>query len=142
MVKSWGWVVACEIILSSPGTRNRGTLYFPIPFSHFHFPIPNSPSQSPVPNPRPRPSPSPSRLTIYLQGLAFLGANQTTAYANFTPPGDYRHMRLFRDVSSEDVETQKLDMMPGFRFTWWYSGTEVTPDNKFKDENITKQFVR
>ena len=65
-------MVAPGIILSSPGTGNRGTLYFhshfPIPIFPFPFPIPNSPSpsQSPVPNPRPRPSPSPSRLTIII----------------------------------------------------------------------------
>ena len=44
--------MACEIILSSPGTGNRGTLYFlfsHFPFSHSPFPIPYSPI--PVPNP-------------------------------------------------------------------------------------------
>ena len=45
-------------------------------------------------------------------------------------------------LTIRDVETQKLDVMPGFRFSWWYSGAEVTPDNKYKDEEITKQFVR
>ena len=50
----WWWVVvACEIILSSPGTGCRGTLYFPFPFSHFHFPIPISHPQSPGPGPVP-----------------------------------------------------------------------------------------
>ncbi len=76
-----------EIILSSPGTGNRGTLYFlfshfPIPHSfqsqspipvpnpstqsqyqsQYPIPVPNpsTQSQSPVPNPRPRPKPSPS----------------------------------------------------------------------------------
>ena len=46
-----------------------------------------------------------------------------------------------RDVSSEDVEAQMLDVMPGFKFSWWYSGEEVTPENKFKDDEMTKQFV-
>ena len=65
--------------------------------------------------------------------------------ANFTPPGPdsyspfpYRSVKLSRDVSSEDVESQRLDVMPGFRFSWWYSGAEVTPDNRFKDEKMTK----
>ena len=34
MVKSYEWWVACEIILSSPGTGGRDTLYF---YSHFTF---------------------------------------------------------------------------------------------------------
>ena len=42
----------------------------------------------------------------------------------------------------DDVDTQKLNVMPSFRFTWWYSGDEVTPDNKHKDYEMTKQFVR
>ena len=71
-----------------------------------------------------------------------LDADQTTAFTNFTPPVESRFMRLSRDVSSEDVETQKLDVVPGFKFTWWYSGAEVTPDDKYKDEEMTKQFVR
>ena len=51
-----------------------------------------------------------------------LDADQTTAFTNFTPPVESRFMRLSRDVSSEDVETQKWDLMPGTRFSWWYSG--------------------
>ena len=51
-------------------------------------------------------------------------------------------MYLSRDLTSEEVKTQKLDVMPGFRFSWWYLGTEVTPDNKYKDKEMTQQFVR
>ena len=70
-----------------------------------------------------------------------LEANQTTAYRNFTP-GYIEYISLIRDVSSEDVRTQKLDVMPGFKFTWWYTGAEVTPVSKFKDDEMTKHFVR
>ena len=66
----------------------------------------------------------------------------TTAYTNYTSPDYYRYMWLTRVVSSEEVESQKLNMMPGFRFSWWYSGAEVTPDNKYKNTEITQQFVR
>ena len=66
----------------------------------------------------------------------------TTAYRNFTPPRFQRKFELFRDVSSEDVDKMELEMMPGFRFSWWYTGAEVTPDPKYKDEQITKHFVR
>ncbi len=68
-------------------------------------------------------------------------ADQTTAYTNSTPTKS-RVMDLSRDVSSEDVETQRLDLMPGFKFSWWYTGAEVSPDNIYKDNETTKQFVR
>ena len=35
----------------------------------------------------------------------------------------------------------KLEMMPGFRFSWWYTGAGVTPDPKYKDKQITKQGI-
>ena len=83
-----------------------------------------------------------SKDIVYIHYTTDLEADQTTAFTNFTPPVRYRVMRLHRDVSSEDVETQRLDFMPGFRFSWWYSGAEVTPDKKYKDEDLTKQFFR
>ena len=75
-------------------------------------------------------------------GLGNLDADQTTAYKNFTPSGNTKRMDLSRDVSSEDVEAQRLDLMPGFKFSWWYTGAEITPYNKFKDNEMNKQFVR
>ncbi len=80
--------------------------------------------------------------TANIEGLGDLDADQKTAYTNFTPPIYFRSMSLYRRVSSEGVETQKLDVMPGFKFSWWYSGAEVTPDNRYNDDEITKQFVR
>ena len=56
-VVGWWWWVACEIILSSPGTG--GTLYF---YSHFPFPIPIS-NTIPIPIP-PSPSPSPFPIPV------------------------------------------------------------------------------
>ena len=46
-------------------------------------------------------------------------------------------MQLERDVHPADVMRQKLDLMPGFRFTWYYSGMDVKPepDHKYKYEN-------
>ena len=84
--------------------------------------------------------PSGSKDEVYMD--AYLDAEQTTVYKNFTPPVFRRYMTLQRDVSYKDVETQKLDLMPGFRISWWYSGEEFTPDNKYKDNWMTKKFVR
>ena len=62
-----GWVVAHEILLSSPGTG--GTFYslFSILFQGPRSQVPSPKSQVPSPKsqvPSPSPSPSPSRLTI------------------------------------------------------------------------------
>ena len=69
-------------------------------------------------------------------------ADQTTVYKNFTTYVESRYMILIRYVNSEDLKSQKLDAMPGFRFSWWYSGAEVTPEKKYKDKEINKQYVR
>ena len=79
---------------------------------------------------------------VYIEELAYLGADQTMAFTKYTPPVEFRVMFLSRVVSSGDVEKQRLDVMPGFRFSWWYSGGEVTPDENYKDEYMNKQFVR
>ena len=79
---------------------------------------------------------------FYIRGFDYLAADQTCVYTNFTPPSVYRSIGMKRKVSSEDVLQQKLDLMPGFRFSWWYTGAEVRPDNKYKNEEMTKLFVR
>ena len=77
----------------------------------------------------------------------FLDPEQTIVYKNFTiHSSDYTTpvgVHLSRSVSSWDVELQKLDVMPGFRLSWWYTGaTEVIPDSFYEDEKLTKHFVR
>ena len=80
---------------------------------------------------------------VYIEGIGNLDADQTIAYTNFTPPGNYSSsITYFRDVSSEEVEQQSLEVMPGFRLRWWYTGVEVTPERQYKDEEMTKLFVR
>ena len=89
-----------------------------------------------------------SRLQVSMSGCGYLDADQTTTYTNFTPPEtnydyyDYKNVVFNRDVSSEDVEQVMLDVMPGFRLSWWYTGAEVTPDRRYKDYEMTKHFVR
>ena len=79
---------------------------------------------------------------VWVDNFGFLEFGQTTAYQNYIPCCSLRFIALRRDVSSEDVGTQKLKLMPGFRFSWWYTGAEFTPDNKYKDNEINRQFVR
>ena len=61
---------------------------------------------------------------------------------NHTPPGYYQKIRLERKVSQEDIMKQELSLMPGFRFTWHYSGTEVELEDLF-DNNafVRKGFI-
>ena len=64
---------------------------------------------------------------------------------NFTQPNsDYYSIQLERKVSLEDVMSQSLDQMPGFRFSWYYSGMEeeLQPEAKYKDTEETRAFVR
>ena len=72
----------------------------------------------------------------------FLDPVKTTDSTKYTPPGEPHLMYLRRDVKSEDVETKKLDIMPGFRCSWWYTGAQVTQDDNYKDDELTKQFFR
>ena len=61
---------------------------------------------------------------------------------NFTPPGYRNFISLVRDVISEDVEQMKLNVMPGFKLSWWYTGDVVTPDTKFENMTYNKLFIR
>ena len=72
-----------------------------------------------------------------------VGSDLTSLYRNISmDPYESKTIELVRDVSTGEVEAQKLDVMPGFRFTWWYSGAEVIPDNKYKYSKNTRYFVR
>ena len=61
---------------------------------------------------------------------------------NFSPPtgkyGGRYSIILNRDVLLADVRKQKLDLMPGFRISWRYSGMEVESEVKYHN----KAFVR
>ena len=83
-----------------------------------------------------------SKDDIYVDEFRWIFKDQTK-YTNFTNPlpiqycGNYK-----RDVTSEEVDKQKLDVMPGFKLSWWYTGVKVTPHPRHKDDDITKQLIR
>ena len=64
---------------------------------------------------------------------------------NFTPPPptyrDVGRLILDRDVTLEDVITQKLEKMPGFRFNWYFTGLDEE-FNEYSDSSYNKNFVR
>ena len=60
-------------------------------------------------------------------------------------PGYSTGVQIMRDVSVEDVQKMKLDLMPGFKTSWYYSGTgtkNVKPQAKYENKDVTKSFVR
>ena len=70
--------------------------------------------------------------------------DQTTVYKNFTPPGSIHIFYLEQSVSSdEELDQQLMDVMPGFRLSWWYTGeAEITPDATYKYYEEDKLFIR
>ena len=78
-----------------------------------------------------------------------LSAAMTTAKTNSTPPAKKRETSLRRSITNYDMKTIKLELMPGFRFSWWYTCTgctgndvEILPEPKYQDEGMTKNFQR
>ena len=71
-----------------------------------------------------------------------LGADQTVAYKNFTPPGLYpRSIEMTRKLTETDLSN--LTEMPGFQVSWHYSGDEeAVSQPKYLTYDITKHFIR
>ena len=71
---------------------------------------------------------------------------ETKRTYNYTPPtSSSYYITLSRDVLPADVKKQKLNVMPGFRVTWHYTGMEVEPWAQFYNNPYypsTKAFVR
>ena len=65
----------------------------------------------------------------------------TITYQNSTPPEKFQ-LQIARDVPIDDVKNQRLELMPGFRFSWSYSGMDFVPQPAFNNTDITKIFVR
>ena len=61
---------------------------------------------------------------------------------NYAPPGKLQQIRLFRKMVPSDVRKQKLEIMPGFKLNWNYSGVEVEKFAKYYNAKNTKAFVR
>ena len=47
-----------------------------------------------------------------------------------------------RKVTKEDPQKQKLDLMPGFRLTWHFSGLEEEEPAQYTESGLTQTFVR
>ena len=61
----------------------------------------------------------------HLHFVMYRSSDHTHLSKNYTPPREF-DMQLKREVRNHaDLRRQKLDLLPGFRFTWYYSGMEV-----------------
>ena len=70
---------------------------------------------------------------------------QMNTMKNYTPPfGEQgkKSVALDRSVLLTDVKNQKLQKMPGFRFSWYYSGMEVKSIDLSSNSVPTKYFIR
>ena len=57
-----------------------------------------------------------------------------------TVPRQSKSIYLMRNVIAADIMKQKLNWMPGFRLTWYYSGLEVDAEALYYHQN--KAFIR
>ena len=68
---------------------------------------------------------------------------------DYNPPLPYnltkRYIKLFRNVSEEDIMNTVLTKMPGFRLSWSYTSTdnvELRPHAKYLEQSARTQFDR
>ena len=78
---------------------------------------------------------------MYISGVGDIDADLPHWTKNITAPSSYYIIKLDRRVSANDINNVDLDMMPGFKLTWYY-GTHIEPKESFSSETVTKQFVR
>ena len=63
-------------------------------------------------------------------------------HLNFTPPfSQYKFIKLSRKFFESDILSGKINIMPGFKFKWYYTGN-VQPQAKFQNDEKTVQFIR
>ena len=65
--------------------------------------------------------------------------------------GTHARMQAFRDVSEREIAEANLKLMPGFRFSWYYTGVDFNPDplldfpiwtNNYKYSKNNLYFIR
>ena len=85
---------------------------------------------------------SASEDKFFMEGVGILESSKTSISAQFSPPGDSNLMTLTRNVSEEDLANLRMDVMPGFSLSWWYTGAPVTQVPVFRTHITTRLFVK
>ena len=57
-------------------------------------------------------------------------------------PGRKQFMQSQRYIGENDLETTSMKKMPGFRFRWWYTGTNFTVEPKYSKFRLNKLFIK
>ena len=71
--------------------------------------------------------------------------DKSVVLANFSNLGNYptsKIMYLWRFVGTKDLETMNMETMPGFRFSWSYTGNNVTSEPKYSKFRLNKMFIK
>ena len=83
---------------------------------------------------------------LYVTSGGYIEANINSFDKKYNNPSKEEYtMSLQRKVTVHDVKKQKLNLMPGFQFKWYYSGMDVVPIDKYYNDpynKITNTFVR
>ena len=83
--------------------------------------------------------------TISIDDLGTISSEIQNIVYNYTFPRSgfaYYTLSLKRRIEPEDITKQKLELMPGFTLTWFYSGLDIEPETPYSDYPTTKAFVR
>ena len=89
-----------------------------------------------------------SKDRMYISGAEYIAPNLTHWSQNITAPTrDSYFITLARKVSKDEIRNMKLDMMPGFRFTWNYDmdmdmDMDMQPEAKYINEVKTNEFIK
>ncbi len=79
----------------------------------------------------------------YVEGEGWIDSEITIVTKNFTnPSAQSKKVKLWRYVGTSDLETMSLETMPGFRFIWWYTGSNITAQPKYSKYRMNKMFVK
>ena len=78
--------------------------------------------------------------------VSYLGPRQlmseeTEIVKNYTPP-EMGRILFFRKVSRDDIKVMNLELMPGMKVSWYYTGMEVEPKSYWFEDTNTMSFIR
>ena len=87
---------------------------------------------------------SSSRFDRYfMEEVGWIDSEITIVSKNFTnPSAQSKQVKLWRYVGTSDLETMSLETMPGFRFSWWYTGANINSEPKYSKYRMNRMFVK
>ena len=75
-------------------------------------------------------------------GKGNLEKDEKTILLDYKNPQKQKEIRLWRYVGTKDLESMSMETMPGFKFSWWYSGDKITIEPIFSNFRMNKIFVK